>query len=212
MVSNGDVAPFVGHNAIIRWQAMQDVAYYDQDEVIKFWSESSVSEDFDMSLRLQFKNWIIRFASFTKDGFKEGVSLTIYDEIIRWEKYAYGCSELIFHPLKDWPWKGPFTKLIRQFLSSNAPVASKFSVLGYVGSYYAIGLGWIAILVNYFLIGWAEESVDNWYMQSFDIYIGLLFIFGFVCNNSLALLRYRTGEKGLLRGCKSYSQTALGIC
>ena len=208
MVSNGDVAPFVGHNAIIRWQAMQDVAFFDQDEVIKFWSESSVSEDFDMSLRLQFKNWVIRFAAYTKDGFKEGVSLTIYDEIIRWEKYAYGCSELIFHPLKDWPRKGPFTKLIKQFLSSSAPVASKFSVLGYVGSYYAIGSGWIAMLVNYFLIGWAEGKVDNWYLQSFDVYIGLLFIFGFVCNVSLALLRYRTGEKGLLQGCK-YNQTAI---
>jgi len=200
MVSNGDVAPFVGHNAVLRWQAMQDVAYYDEDEVIKFWSESSVSEDFDMALRLQFKNWIIRFAAYTKEGFKEGVSLTIYDEIIRWEKYAYGCSELIFHPLKDWPRKGPFTKLIRQFLGSTAPVASKFSVLGYVGSYYAIGLGWIAILVNYFLIGWADGLVDNWYLQSFDVYIGLLFIFGFVCNVSLALLRYRTGESGLIYG------------
>lgn len=30
------------------------------------------------------------------DGeFKEGVSLTVFDELLRWEKYAYGCSELV---------------------------------------------------------------------------------------------------------------------
>ena len=202
MVSNGDVAPFVGHNAIIRWQAMQDIAYYDEDLVVKFWSESSVSEDFDMSLRLQYENWTIRFASYTGEGFKEGVSLTIYDEITRWEKYAYGCSELVFHPLKDWPRKGPFTKVIRQFLTSKTPLASKFSTIGYIGSYYAIGASWIFSLVNYFLVGWASGEIDNWYLQSFDVFIGLLFIFSFVCNISLALLRYRTETKGLLKGCK----------
>lgn len=30
------------------------------------------------------------------DGeFKEGVSLTAFDELLRWEKYSYGCSELV---------------------------------------------------------------------------------------------------------------------
>lgn len=200
MVSNGDVAPFVGHNAVIRWQAMQDVSYVDDDKVTKYWSESCVSEDFDMALRLQFNHWIIRFAAFTREGFKEGVSLTIYDEITRWEKYAYGCSELVFHPLKDWYRKGPLTKTVLKLVMSDMPLASKFSILGYVGSYYAIGSGWIIVLVNYFLVGWAERYVDNWYLQSFDVFIGLLFIFGFVCNVALALLRYRTGEKRLIRG------------
>jgi hypothetical protein len=30
-----------------------------------------------------------------KGEFKEGVSLTAFDELLRWEKYAYGCSELV---------------------------------------------------------------------------------------------------------------------
>ncbi|CZT49585.1 uncharacterized protein RSE6_10455 [Rhynchosporium secalis] len=161
MVSNGDVGPFVGHNAILRWQSMQDVAYYDEDEVIKFWSECSVSEDFDMSLRLQHENWTIRFATYTGEGFKEGVSLTIYDEITRWEKYAYGCSELVFHPLKTWPRKGPFTPVIRRFITSKTPIAAKISTIGYIGSYYAIGSAWIFSLANYFLIGWAETMIDH---------------------------------------------------
>lgn len=45
-----------------------------------------VSEDFDMSLRLQMQNFIVRLATYHEGGFKEGVSLTVYDELARWEK------------------------------------------------------------------------------------------------------------------------------
>ena len=88
-VANGDVAPFVGHNAIMRWSAMQDVAFMGEDGSEKFWSEATVSEDFDMALRLQTSGYILRLAAYTNGGFKEGVSLTVYDELARWEKYAY---------------------------------------------------------------------------------------------------------------------------
>lgn len=50
--SNGNVAPFDGHNAILRLSAIQQVSYADEDGYEKFWSESYVSEDSDMSLRL----------------------------------------------------------------------------------------------------------------------------------------------------------------
>jgi membrane glycosyltransferase len=87
-VANGDVAPFVGHNAILRWAAIQKVSYQcETDQWEKFWSESTVSEDFDMSLRLQSAGYIIRLGAYYGDGFKEGVSLTVYDELNRWEKY-----------------------------------------------------------------------------------------------------------------------------
>lgn len=53
--ANGEVAPFVGHNAFLRWSALQDAAFEDKDDdnKVKIWSESNVSEDFDMALRLQ---------------------------------------------------------------------------------------------------------------------------------------------------------------
>lgn len=41
----------------------------------------------------------VRLATYHNGGFKEGVSLTLYDELTRWEKYAYGCNELVFNPL-----------------------------------------------------------------------------------------------------------------
>ena len=105
-VSNGDVAPFVGHNAILRWTAIQQIGYEDEDGYEKFWSEAHVSEDFEMSLKLQCQGYIIRLAAWAGEGFKEGVSLTVYDELARWEKYAYGCNELLFWPIRMWIYKG----------------------------------------------------------------------------------------------------------
>jgi len=95
--ANGEVAPFVGHNAFMRWSALQDAAFADphDNDKIKIWSESNVSEDFDMALRLQLKGYVIRWATYSKGGFKEGVSLTVDDELNRWQKYAYGCSEYV---------------------------------------------------------------------------------------------------------------------
>ena len=139
-VSNGDVAPFVGHNAILRWSAVQQVEYEDEDKYPKFWSESHVSEDFDMSLRLQCNDYIIRLSAWANYGFKEGVSLTVYDELARWEKYAYGCNELLFHPIRFWPIRGPFTKLFRTFLFSKIRFTSKITIVSYIGTYYAIGI------------------------------------------------------------------------
>lgn len=133
-VSNGDVAPFVGHNAMLRWSAVQEIAYQVVDkqfvqekdengiplytevidaetgtpkldevteapvrepvgsiqdvEIEKYWSEETVSEDFDMALRLQTAGYLVRLAAYKGDEFKEGVSLTVYDELHRWEKYG----------------------------------------------------------------------------------------------------------------------------
>ena len=89
--ANGEVAPFVGHNAFLRWKALQDAAFIDPvDGQEKIWSESNVSEDFDMALRLQLRGYIIRWSTYSNGGFKEGVSLTVDDELNRWQKYAYG--------------------------------------------------------------------------------------------------------------------------
>ena len=41
-------------------------------------------------------SWISRWATYSKGGFKEGVSLTVDDELNRWQKYSYGCNEWVF--------------------------------------------------------------------------------------------------------------------
>lgn len=81
-VGLGDVAPFVGHNAFLRWRAIQDVAFLDPDDnnTRKFWTDQNVSEDFDQALRLETAGYSVRYATYHKGGFKEGVSLTVFGE------------------------------------------------------------------------------------------------------------------------------------
>lgn len=197
-VSNGDVAPFVGHNAFLRWSAIQQVSYEDEDGYEKFWSESHVSEDFDMSLRLQCNGYIIRLAAWAGEGFKEGVSLTVYDELARWEKYAYGCNELLFHPIRTWLWRGPFTPLFRRFLFSNIRFTSKITVISYIGTYYAIGAAWIMTTANYFLMGWFNGYLDKYYVDSWQVWFSIIIVFNGLGNVALAVMRYRIGERSLL--------------
>lgn len=194
-VANGDVAPFVGHNAVLRWSAVQSVSYEDGDGYEKFWSESHVSEDFDMSLRLHFAGYIIRMAAWAGDGFREGVSLTVYDELARWEKYAYGCNELLFHPLRHWLARGPLTPLFRRFLCSGIPVTSKITVVSYVGTYYAIAAAWVMTSVNYFLYGWFSDYLDRYYVDSWQVWFSIIIVFNGLGNVGLAMMRYRAGEK-----------------
>ena len=194
-VSNGDVAPFVGHNAILRWSAIQQVSYEDEDGYEKFWAENMVSEDFDMSLRLQCNGYIIRLAAWAGEGFKEGVSLTVYDELARWEKYAYGCNELLFHPIRFWPVRGPFTPLFRRFLFSNIRFTSKITIVSYIGTYYAIGAAWIMTTANYFAIGWYNGYLDKYYIDSWKVWFSIVIVFNGLGNVALAVMRYRIGEK-----------------
>lgn len=203
-MANGDACPFVGHNAILRWSAIQDSAsYQDEDGYEKFWSESHVSEDFDMALRLQCAGYDLRFASYTGEGFQEGVSLTVYDELARWEKYAYGCNELLFHPLRYWITRGPITPLFRTFLCSNIHLPKKLTICTYIGTYYAIGACWILTLMNYFLSGWFFGLYDKFYIDSFAIYVSVIVVFTGFGNFALAILRYRLNQQSLLAACKS---------
>ncbi|CAN9155240.1 unnamed protein product [Alternaria alternata] len=203
-VAGGDVAPFVGHNAVLRWEAVQKIAYEvteaNGNKYDKFWSEETVSEDFDMSLRLQSVGYIIRLASYKGDGFKEGVSLTVYDELARWEKYAYGCNELIFNPLVYWLTKGPFTKLFRTFIFSNMPLASKITIMAYIGTYYALGCSWALTMLNYFLIGFFNGWLDHYYINSFRVYFAIVIVFSVLGNIALAVLRHRIEEENIFRG------------
>jgi hypothetical protein len=198
-VGSGEVAPFVGHNAFLRWQAVQSVGNPpEEDGYVCFWSEFHVSEDFDIALRLQIAGNIVRLASYHGRGFKEGVSLSVFDELDRWEKYAYGCNELVFNPIHTWLWKGPFTKLFRTFLFSSIQLSSKISICGYIFSYYAIGSAVPLGCLNYFLVGWLNGDLDKYYVESWQIFIVLLIVFNGLSNVCFAVMRYRIGEASLL--------------
>lgn len=196
-VASGDVAPFVGHNAFLRWSAVQNIAYHcEDDDKEKWWSEATVSEDFDMALRLQSAGYLVRLGGYTNGGFEEGVSLTVYDELSRWEKYAFGCNELIFHPMAEWGKKGVFTKLFIDFLHSGIPFPSKCTIMAYIGTYYALGSAWLLTLANYFMTGWFNGHLDHYYLDSFKAYFAIVVVFTILGNTALGILRYRIEEQG----------------
>ncbi|KAI0055571.1 hypothetical protein BV25DRAFT_1833092 [Artomyces pyxidatus] len=196
--ANGEVAPFVGHNAFMRWRALQDASFLGPDGQEKIWSESHVSEDFDMALRLQLRGYIIRWATYSKRAFKEGVSLTVDDELNRWQKYAYGCSELLFNPLVQWWRRGPIAHQIHRFLWSNAPLHYKISMMSYMFSYYGIAGSVTIGIINYVLLGF-QFPVDGFYLHSFEIWLATTVVFFGSGNVGFTLLEYRLGEKQLLR-------------
>ncbi|CZS85709.1 unnamed protein product [Fusarium graminearum] len=195
-VGTGDVAPFVGHNAFLRWKAVQSVAFVDpSDKVTKWWSDAHVSEDFDISLRVQMAGMVCRLATYHNGGFQEGVSLTIYDELNRWEKYAYGCNELVFHPFYQWIYKGPVTRLFLRFLWSNMPVSSKISIIAYIFTYYALAAGLLLTMINYVLVGLFFYDLDQFYMPSWGIWVSLLVVFNGIGTVATSMTRHRLKEK-----------------
>jgi len=167
----------------------------------KYWSETHVSEDFDQALRLQIAGFIIRLASYHdgNDSFKEGVSLTVFDELARWEKYTYGCNELLFHPFYKWPYKGPFTPILWKLLGSNVKSSSKVTILGYVFTYYAMAAALPFCVINYCLTGWIPDSLDHYYLDSWRIMILLLVVFNLIVTSPTNLIRSSTLTSSSLR-------------
>ncbi|KIM43612.1 hypothetical protein M413DRAFT_68979 [Hebeloma cylindrosporum] len=196
--ANGEVAPFMGHNAFLRWKAIQDAVFVDPvDGKEKIWSESNVSEDFDMALRLILKGYIVRWATYSKGGFKEGVSLSVDDEINRWQKYSYGCNELLFNPIIQWWRKGPINRQINKFLWSKAPLHYKISMMAYMFSYYGIAASITISLINYVLLGF-QFKVDGFFMHSFEIFLATTVVFWGSGTVGYTLLEYRLAQKKLI--------------
>lgn len=156
-----------------------------------------------MALQLQSKGYLLRYASYTGDGFKEGVSLTVYDELARWEKYAYGCNEIIFHPFQRWLRKGPFTPLFKKFVLCGAiPISHKVSIFAYLGVYYAMAAAFSLTMMNYFLTGWEYGIYDKFYLDSFAAFVSIVAVFTLLGNVALAILRFRLKQGDLVNNCE----------
>jgi hypothetical protein len=79
-------------------------------------------------------------------------------------------------------------------------VSAKFTILGYIGTYYAIGAALPLSILNYFLTGWFADTLDHSYLPSWDMLCGTLFIFLIVSPIAFAWYRHRIGEKVFWRG------------
>jgi cellulose synthase/poly-beta-1,6-N-acetylglucosamine synthase-like glycosyltransferase len=198
-VAAGDVAPFMGHNAFLRWSAIQEAAFIDPaDGKRKVWCETTVSEDFDLSLRVLLKGYITRWATYSNNGFEEGVSLTAEDELNRWQKYAFGCSELVFKPIWKW-YKGPLTGIYSRYMWSSAvPTHAKCSASSYIFSYYAIASALPISILSYCLSGWLLPELDLAYLPSWNVLFAVLIVFSAAGNLATIIAKFRATRQGLL--------------
>jgi hypothetical protein len=118
-------------------------------------------------------------------------------QLNRWQKYGYGCSELLFNPFRQWFTKGPITKLFHSFVWADIPLHSKISVLAYISSYYAIACAMLLSLLNWVLIGLFNDSVDLFYLQSWQVFLTCIVVFCGLSNVSSAIFQYRLNTNSL---------------
>lgn len=162
--------------------------------------------DFDMALRCQMKGYKCRWVTYSNGDFREGVSLTCDNELDRWQKYGYGCSELLFNKIKHWH-RGPFTTLFKTFVKSDIPIHSKLSVMAYIFSYYAIAAATLVTPLNWILIGIFEYSLDKFYLESFKV--SLVEGEGGKMDRCLRLIRDTNSDRrSLLSLCRSSSHAS----
>ncbi|GAA5856984.1 hypothetical protein JCM8547_008495 [Rhodosporidiobolus lusitaniae] len=198
--ANGATAPFVGHNAFLRWSALQQQARNNPEG--KVWSEEHVSEDFVMTLCLNRAGYITRWATYSNKEFKEGVSLSCDDELNRWQKYAFGCSEMVFNPLKNWWNRGPFSPLYRRYLWGSTPLPTKVSASAYIASYWAIAVAPPLTLVYYLLEGWFTWELSGAFRPAFGTLLSVIVVFAGGGTVATISSRYRSQSASLKTAAK----------
>ena len=210
----------------LRESAIKSVDKGDDREI--WWSERHVSEDFECVLRLMKHGYYGRYVTYTTynaikkvnkytekevtESFEEGVSLTYQDEQIRLRKYAYGVCEIMFNKITDWPCKGLFSDIFGNFLRSSIPFASKFSILSYMGTYYAMGLAIPLTILTCLLVSYKTDShtVNDEFHNSmafrviyfvdaninpYDIFLQVTILFSAYVPFTAAMFYYRRDNK-----------------
>lgn len=71
--------------------------------------------------------------------------------------------------------------------------------MAYIGTYYAIGSAWIFTILNYFLIGFFNGALDHYYIDSFRVYVAIIFVFTIFGNLSLGVVRARREDENVFK-------------
>jgi cellulose synthase/poly-beta-1,6-N-acetylglucosamine synthase-like glycosyltransferase len=215
ITANGDPAPFVGHNAFLRRSAIEKVVRYvhiykhrnpvidngiiyerEETEIIpQLFSEEHVSEDFELSIRLQDAGFICRYLTHIDTyKFQEGVTLNPIDEIVRLQKYAYGVSELLIYPVHQWCSHGVLSPTIKLYLlSPNISTTTKYNVLGYMGTYYAVAIAPIIVTIHYFAFFYCKYW-RNIIVNSEDVLFGCISVFTILTPLATICLKLKLGR------------------
>lgn len=182
--SNGFPAPLVGHNVVLRCEALQNVEKLmngygkaRSPDSWRLWDEGRVSEDFVMSIYLQYLGYYGKYV-FYDCGFKEGVSLNIVDEITKLKKYIYGINEIMFYPCRQWPTDGIMSHLYGNFLlSDKITFSTKYALLSYMGSYYSLAFSPLVTCWYYFVKFFNVNNSNLFVNDALDTVYSCAFIF-----------------------------------
>ncbi|PWN87938.1 hypothetical protein FA10DRAFT_215120, partial [Acaromyces ingoldii] len=195
--ANGGTAPLMGHNVFLRWTALQQCqGKVDDQGERSIFSSKHVSEDYELAMRLQMAGYCVRWATYSNQEFKEGVSLNPDDEKARWQKYAFGACEIVFNPFYKW-FMGPIAPLFWRFLfSRKVHASSKASALSYLSSYFAIAVSLPITIGMTVAQGLFWPTLDSSFKPVFDTWIAVVVVFNFAGALGLIFCRARSGHKG----------------
>lgn len=69
------------------------------------------------------------------------------------------------------------------------------TILAYIGTYYAIASAIPLSLANYIVVGLFNDDVDQFYITSWKIFVGMAVVFNVLSPLAYAMLRHRLGKK-----------------
>lgn len=174
-----------GGNDIYRLSVLDSIAYYDEDNFPKIFSESHLMPKIVLGMQLQCHQHLYRFHQLANADpmYWEGVPLTVYYEIKQQELHAYAIAEIFKCSSFSLKWlsHGPFSMPLCAYLgATSVPVVQKAQIFSNLAHYCLIALSsWAS------LIGWIYLTfIDEWKTYPFsDIWKLLLECLGilFVC-------------------------------
>lgn len=196
--SNGHPAPLVGHNVVLRVDTMKKLKEMENTSnemnqkisdksAIEWmiWDNDHVSEDFVMSLNMQFIGYYGKYI-FYDCGMMEGVTLNMMDELMKLEKYMYGIMEIMFHPFNKWTKEGIFSSFFCELcFSDTISFSTKYALMSYVGSYFAISFSPFISMIFYFHEFFKNNQWNVFFQNALDnIYVcGIIFFALSILNN-----------------------------
>ena len=113
----------------------------------EYWSESHVSEDFELMIHLYSLGFNGRYCAYPDCEFQEGITRTFDEEAGRHRKFALGAHELVFNPFQEMMSHGIFTPIFRTFVSCDIPSYYKIFLSAYLSS-YAAGGAYVIVLTT----------------------------------------------------------------
>ncbi|CAN0057476.1 unnamed protein product [Heterosigma akashiwo] len=196
--SLGDPCPLVGHNAFLRWTALQEVADKSllPSGYIQFWTESNVSEDFELSMKMAIAGYIGRYCVYTGSAFQEGISLSFHDEMMRLKKFTYGACETIFTaaPSIKETKLALLSPLFKKFLQcKNVPFASKINIISYLGSYFAMASAFLFLVFWMTGLAFFPGALAS-LQRPLEIWTTVVFVFSFFVPISTVVMQHRLDE------------------